>query len=84
MTDKKPEKFKFTAQYRVAAPDKKNEKIITMIGRSGGTAHEQEIWGTCSSNVTVEDIENLFYPHFGGRDAHVYVDGTWRCVVHTD
>lgn len=57
---------------------------ITVTGRQGGYAHEK-LWGTCSPDVTVEEIRARFYhEYFGGRDAQVDGNGNWSCVVHTD
>ncbi|MER9829205.1 hypothetical protein NKJ51_12560 [Mesorhizobium sp. M0134] len=58
-------------------------KVMDVTGRERGYAHTR-IWGTCSQDVTVEDVkERLYHWYFGGRDAWVR-DGKFGCVIHTD
>lgn len=59
------------------------EKRIEVTGSHPGHAHTT-LYGTCSSNVTVDDIKRKFYhSYFGGRDAWVR-DGQWGAVRHDD
>lgn len=62
-------------------------KHIEATGHRYGYAHV-EIWGTCSPDVTVEDIKAKFYhENFGGRQARVEVRdgvGHFSCIRHTD
>lgn len=59
------------------------EKRIDITDRQPGYTHVR-LQGTCSADVTVEDIrKSMYHSYFGGRDAWVR-DGKWGCVVHTD
>lgn len=58
-------------------------KWIEVTNRRPGYAHTQ-LWGKCSPEVTVEDIEKKFYhPYFGGRGAWVR-NGEWGAIRHDD
>lgn len=58
-------------------------KIMTVTNQEPGYANCR-IQGTCSSDVTVEDVHKQFYHwYFGGREAWVK-DGRFGCVIHTD
>ena len=59
------------------------EKTMTVTNRMDGYA-STTISGTCSPDVTVEDVKKRFYHwYFGGRDAWVK-DGRFGCTIHTD
>lgn len=59
------------------------EKVMEVTNREPGYAHTR-VQGTCSPDVTVEDVKRRFYHgYFGGRDAWVR-DGKFGCVIHTD
>jgi len=56
---------------------------ITIESSTQGYCHTQ-IYGSCSQDVTVHDIEERFYdPYFGGRNAWVR-DGKFGVIVHND
>jgi len=56
---------------------------ITIESSHQGHCHTQ-IYGSCSQDVTVQDIEQRFYdPYFGGRNAWVR-DGKFGVIVHND
>lgn len=59
------------------------EKVMEVTHRSPGYA-QVTIQGTCSPDVTVDDVKKQFYHwYFEGRDAWVR-DGRFGCVVYTD
>lgn len=55
-------------------------KEIEVTQRTHGYNHTR-LQGTCSPDVTVEDIEKRFHDYFGGRETWVK-DGHWGTVVH--
>jgi hypothetical protein len=69
-------------QPEVLHAETKVERIsITSCDR--GYAHTR-LQGSCSADVTVEEIKKEFYhEYFGGRDAWVS-NGKWGCVRHDD
>lgn len=59
------------------------EKVIEIVDRFPGYGHTR-YQGTCSANVTVEDIEKkIYHSYFGGSQAWVR-DGRWGAICNTD
>lgn len=59
------------------------EKIMEVTSRQPGYAHVT-VYGTCSPNVTIEDVRKRFYhSYFGGRGEWVR-DGKFGVIIHTD
>lgn len=57
------------------------EKSMKITSTEHGYNHDRII-GTCSNDVTVEDVKERFYhSYFGGREAWVK-DGKFGCVIH--
>jgi len=59
------------------------EKKIDVTNRVGGYA-QVTLYGTCSPDVTVEDIRKKYYHEYFGGSAAWVKDGNWGCTRYTD